>query len=129
MKFTAPYFLDSNDIREIDSAERKILLQLFNAVNDQNFDNYKARGAIAIYTFEQDDLGYAISFEGFDLKLIFSLIDSRFYFRYKEKLVDAFVLKTWSDIDDWISGKNFNVSDIGLDPLFNQYRGKVENKD
>jgi hypothetical protein len=125
MKINGPYFLNAPGFVDINSAERKIFLQLINAINDQGFYEYVSRGAGGIYTFETDEIGYSISFEGFKLKLIFNVSDDRFYLRYDEKIIDAFLLKTWADIDNWIAGKDTNIRGIGLDPLFENYKNKI----
>ncbi len=123
MKVTGYYQFDSDKFRDLNPIERKIFLQLVNAINDQNFDEWIARGSIGQFIFENDDLGYSISFDGtFPLKLVFNITDNRFYFRYNDKIVDVFVLKTWKDIDDWIDGKKFNIADISDDEVFRSFK-------
>lgn len=112
---------------DINKEERKIFLQLMNAVNDLDFENFNLRGAIFIYHFERDDLGYSLSFDGFlNLRLVFNISNERYYFRYIynniNKLVDVLVLKNWEDIDDWINGKQFNISDISRDEGFRKIK-------
>lgn len=118
MKIMAHAFLFL-DFSKVEKQERRIFLGLLNAVNDLEFENFKSRGAIEVLFFESDDLGYSISFEGFlKFKLVFNITDQRYYFRYNERIIDVFVLKTWDDIDDWINGKQFNITDISQDEFF-----------
>jgi hypothetical protein len=134
MKIIGPYFLNTQPFRQINPVERKIFLQLVNAINDQGFDEWISRGASGIFVFEDDIMGYSISFDGkFKLKLIFNITDERFYFKYEDvgyefRVIDVFLLKTWKDIDDWIQGKQFypeNVKDISQDLIFRGLK-KVE---
>jgi len=134
MEINGKYLTSDPFFNEISSIERRIFLQLTNAINDLNFDEFKSRGSSYIYSFEDHVMGYSLSFGGnFKLKLIFNITDERYYFSYqdelfKDKIIDVFMLKTWNDIDDWIGGKEFhynnetgNALPIETDKLYLKY--------
>jgi hypothetical protein len=89
--------------------ERRYLLSIFNAINDQGFGNWALRGATVNYVFgqdEEDETLFKFRFIGCSLGIILDLKNSRFYFYMEEdgvrRMADFYDLPEWKLIDKWM---------------------------
>jgi hypothetical protein len=98
----------------ISKGEKRILLSLFNMVNDQGFANWIDRGATWNWTFQKDPIteGYLFHFKGGPFKILvqnngkdgeekweFYLVKDSHGIR---KAADLFSIDSWEKIDKWL---------------------------